>query len=120
MLNKLLITILILNSSFSKDDSDECYYKTLGISRNATKKEVKKAFKKLSKKYHPDVSKEKNATQIFAKVNEAYEVLGDEEKRRKYDRYGKEGLKESPSRGRGFNFGDLFGFGGGDEDEGER
>ena len=62
------------------------YYKILGVAKNASQKDVKKAFRKLASKYHPDKnSGDKKAEEKFKEVNEAYEVLGDEEKRKKYD-----------------------------------
>ncbi len=65
------------------------YYKVLGVSRDATQDAIKKAFRKLARKYHPDVAKSKgDAEEKFKEVNEAYEVLGDPEKRKKYDTLG--------------------------------
>jgi len=70
------------------------YYETLGISKDASTQEVKKAFKKLARKHHPDVNKDdpKKAEKKFKKISEAYEVLADPEKRSRYDRFGKEGV----------------------------
>jgi curved DNA-binding protein len=74
------------------------YYATLGVSRTASGEEIKKAFRTLARKFHPDVAKDKkNAEEKFKEINEAYEVLSDAEKRKKYDEYGS-GWKE----GRGF------------------
>lgn len=68
------------------------YYKILGIDKNADQKEIKKAYRKLAKKYHPDLnSGDKNAQEKFKDINEAYEVLGDEQKRKKYDMFGGRG-----------------------------
>ncbi len=64
------------------------YYKTLGIDRTATAEELKRVYRKLARKYHPDVSKEKNAEEKFKAVQEAYEVLKDPEKRGLYDQLG--------------------------------
>jgi curved DNA-binding protein len=65
------------------------YYETLGVPRTATADEIKKAFRKLARVHHPDVAKDKKAGEIkFKEINEAYEVLGDPEKRRKYDQLG--------------------------------
>ncbi|PWU09374.1 MAG: J domain-containing protein [Verrucomicrobia bacterium] len=65
------------------------YYETLGISRSATSEEIKSAFRKLARKHHPDIAKDKKAAEEkFKEINEAYEVLSDPEKRKKYDEYG--------------------------------
>src|SRR6187200_1629004 len=65
------------------------YYKTLGVSKTATEKEIKQAFRKLARKLHPDVNPgDKTSESRFKEVNEAYEVLGDPEKRKKYDELG--------------------------------
>ncbi|WP_276574522.1 DnaJ domain-containing protein [Spiroplasma poulsonii] len=67
------------------------YYDVLGVERNATDEKIKRAFRQLAKKYHPDVSKEKDAEAKFKEVNEAYEVLSDPNKRRNYDQFGHTG-----------------------------
>jgi len=64
------------------------YYKTLGIEKNATPDEIKKAYRKLARKYHPDTNKDKNAEDMFKDISEAYEVLSDAEKKKKYDNLG--------------------------------
>lgn len=65
------------------------YYKILGVDKNASQDDIKKAFKKLARKYHPDLNpNDPNAKQRFQEINEANEVLGDPEKRKKYDQYG--------------------------------
>ena len=64
------------------------YYKILGVERTASEDAIKKAYRKLARKYHPDVSKEKNAEEKFKEVQEAYEVLKDAEKRKAYDQMG--------------------------------
>jgi molecular chaperone DnaJ len=68
------------------------YYDILGVSRNAGDDEIKKAFRRLAKQYHPDANKEQGAEARFIEVNEAYEVLSDPQKRAAYDRYGHAGL----------------------------
>ncbi|MBI2265598.1 MAG: J domain-containing protein, partial [Armatimonadetes bacterium] len=83
------------------------YYEILGVSRGASESDIKSAYRKLCKEYHPDVASNKaQAEKKFKEINEAYEVLSSPEKRSVYDRFGHAGLK-----GAGFGEGD-FGFGG--------
>ncbi len=97
------------------------YYQTLGVSRNASPEEIKKAYRKLALKYHPDRNREDpKAEEMFKEANEAYAVLGDAEKRKQYDTFGAAGFQQRYSQEdifRGFDVGDLFkefGFGTGD------
>src|SRR5216110_1187508 len=64
------------------------YYQTLGVSRTASEKEIKSAYRRLARQYHPDVNKDPKATERFKLINEAYEVLSDKKKRSKYDQLG--------------------------------
>src|SRR5258708_16517721 len=64
------------------------YYQTLGVSRTASEKEIKSAYRRLARQYHPDVNKDPKATDRFKLINEAYEVLSDAKKRTKYDQLG--------------------------------
>ncbi|MBS0423548.1 MAG: DnaJ domain-containing protein [Proteobacteria bacterium] len=86
------------------------YYKTLGVSRDAAAEEIKKSFRRLARKYHPDVSKETDAEQKMKEVNEAYTVLSDPEKRAAYDQLGQGGFQPGsdfqppPGWGSGFEF----------------
>ncbi|MBI5133656.1 MAG: DnaJ domain-containing protein, partial [Thaumarchaeota archaeon] len=85
------------------------YYDVLGVHKNATKEEIKKAYKQLAKKYHPDINKDKGAAEKFKEINEAAAVLGDDEKRGQYDQFGDaETFKKASGYG-GFNTSD-FGF----------
>lgn len=98
------------------------YYEVLGLDKNASADEIKKAYRKLAKKYHPDVSTEKDAEKKFKEVQEAYDVLSDSQKKAQYDQFG----HQAPGGGFGqggfgqggfgdFDFGDIFSsfFGGG-------
>ncbi|MFC4711944.1 molecular chaperone DnaJ [Planococcus dechangensis] len=95
------------------------YYEVLGISKDASKEEIKKAYRKLSKKFHPDINKEANASEKFQEVKEAYEVLSDDQKRAQYDQFGhqdpNQGFGGGFSGTEGFGFDDIFStfFGGG-------
>lgn len=82
------------------------YYKVLGVHRNAGADEIKKAYRRLARKYHPDVSREKDAEERFKEVNEAYDVLGDAEKRVAYDQLGayRSGQEFRPPPGWGGRF----------------
>ncbi|RLG01743.1 molecular chaperone DnaJ [Thermococci archaeon] len=87
------------------------YYEILGVDRNASKEEIKKAYKKLARKYHPDVSSDPNAEEKFKEVSEAYAVLSDDEKRNLYNTYGHQGVDARYSREdifRNVNFEDIF------------
>lgn len=64
------------------------YYNVLGVEKNATKEDIKQAYKRLAKKYHPDINKDKDATEKFKEINEAAAILSDEKKRANYDRFG--------------------------------
>src|SRR5512141_1838253 len=72
--------------------SNRDYYEILGIGRNASDDEIKSAFRKLARQYHPDVNKESDAEENFKEINEAYGVLSDHDKRARYDRFGRAGL----------------------------
>ena len=98
------------------------YYEILGLDRNADKNEIKKAYRKLALKYHPDKNPSKDAEEKFKEISEAYAVLYDDEKRNMYDQYGHAGIDQSYSaedifrgvdfsnifRGMGFDFDNIF------------
>ena len=88
------------------------YYEVLGVSQGADSGEIKSAFRRLARRYHPDVSQETDAETKFKEINEAYEVLADEDKRARYDRFGHAGVNGGAGgHGAGFgfeDFGDIF------------
>ncbi len=102
------------------------YYEVLGVSKTATDEEIKRAFRKLAKQYHPDINKEPGAEEKFKEIGEAYAILSDPEKRRQYDQFGHAAFDPNAGGFGGFSgfstddidlssiFGDLFGgaFGG--------
>ena len=86
------------------------YYEVLGVDKNASDSDIKSAFRKLAKKYHPDVSKEENAAEKFKEAQEAYAVLSDPEKRKRYDQFGHNAFNTNGggfSGFEGFDFGNM-------------
>lgn len=88
------------------------YYSTLGVDKNASDDEIKSAYRRLAKKYHPDLNKTEEAANKFKEINEAYEVLGDSKKRANYDQFGSAEGNPFGQGGAG-GFGDFFSGGGG-------
>ncbi|THD25381.1 DnaJ (Hsp40) subfamily B member 9 [Fasciola hepatica] len=123
MTNHLFRTILALLTVWSVVESKRDYYDVLGVSKTANIQEIRRAYRKLAKLYHPDKNKGPNATEKFVEINEAYEVLSDEGKRKRYDEFGFDGPKQQGFhghsadfdmsdffRGEGFTFGHGFPF----------
>ena len=97
--------------------SSRNYYDVLGVSKNADEKEIKSAFRKLAKQYHPDINKEPGAEEKFKEIGEAYAVLSDPEKKKQYDQFGHEAYTQGASQGGfGGGFGGFSGFGADDID----
>src|SRR5512137_2459862 len=96
------------------------YYEVLGVPKTASQDDLKAAFRKLARQYHPDVNKSPDAEEQFKEINEAYAVLSETDKRAAYDRFGHAGVRGaggSPDFTVDFSdfadiFGDMFGFGG--------
>ena len=96
------------------------YYEVLGVQKGASEEEIKKAYHKLAKKYHPDMNPgDKEAEQKFKEVGEAYSVLSDPEKKSRYDQFGHAGVDPNYGAGGGSGFGGFGGFGGMDFDMGD-
>ncbi len=98
------------NSADSKKD----YYEILGVSRDATEQQIKKAFRKLAVKYHPDKNKEEGAEDKFREIAKAYDTLSDKEKRKRYDQFGEDEQRAQTFQHGNFqdifsNFDDIFG-----------
>ena len=111
------------------------YYEVLGVNKNATENEIKRAYRKVAKKYHPDMNPgDKNAEEKFKEASEAYEVLSDPDKRARYDQFGHAAFEQGGGGAGGFGgfdfgsgdmgdiFGDIFGdfFGGGSRSNARR
>merc|ERR1712020_776884 len=121
-----VILLVILSVVYCRRD----YYKILGISRNANKNQIKKAYRKLAKERHPDRNPDDlKANEKFQDLGAAYEALSDPEKRKLYDRGGEEALQKDGGMGGGDPFSSFFGgdfggfgdfFGGGQQQHGER
>ncbi|KAI9596396.1 hypothetical protein BDF19DRAFT_438967 [Syncephalis fuscata] len=105
----LLLLGLLLCQTLLVAASDKDYYAILGVDRDASTAQIKKSYRRLSKRYHPDKnSGDKAAEQKFIELSNAYEVLSDTEKRRRYDLYGADGVEGNGGNGGGFNFHDPF------------
>lgn len=85
------------------------YYKILELDRNCSKEDIKKSYRRLSKKYHPDINKDKNSEEKFKEISEAYSILSDDNKRANYDRFGTtDGFSGGFNGGHGFSMEDIF------------
>ncbi|WOK94690.1 dnaJ protein ERDJ3B [Canna indica] len=119
----LLLAVLLAHTLCALGGKN--YYDVLQVSKGASEEQIKRAYRKLALKYHPDKNQgNEEANKRFAEINNAYEVLSDSEKRKIYDRYGEEGLKQhgdGGGRGPGMNIQDIFdsffGNGPGEEEE---
>ncbi|ORX99267.1 hypothetical protein K493DRAFT_329159 [Basidiobolus meristosporus CBS 931.73] len=99
------------HSTASTQEKKEDAYELLGVARNASQSDIKKSYYKLAKKYHPDTNKDKAAQEKFVKIQEAYEILSDEQKRAAYDQFGHAGFDgNAPPGAGGFPGGDFHGF----------
>lgn len=92
----------------SNNTNKRDYYEVLGVARSASLDDIKRAFRKLAMKYHPDRNKEPDAEQKFKEINEAYQVLSDQNKRNLYDQFGFDGLNQNGFSGENINPFDIF------------
>lgn len=122
-MRKKAVIIIIILLKVTKLPEKRDYYEVLGVDKTATDKEIKKAYRKLARKYHPDVvgeDEKEEATEKFKEISEAYAVLSDEDKRQRYDQFGHAGMEGFSQEDifRNVNFEDIFqGFGGGGLDD---
>eukprot|EP00762_Andalucia_godoyi_P001428 ANDGO_00279.mRNA.1 DnaJ protein ERDJ3B len=128
-LSVLLVLSMLMIVVYCKKD----YYALLGVSRSAADNDIKKAFRKLAAKYHPDKNPDPEAQKTYMELNKAYEVLSDKDKRRVYDAHGEEGVQQMAAQGGhggaqddlfggifGSFFGNSFGQRGGEENPGDK
>jgi len=102
-----IVVIDELDQSLVSAEKKHDYYEILGVKRNASDREIKKAFRKLAVKYHPDKNKEPGAEKKFQEMAEAYEILSDDEKRKKYDKFGESAFGYGDRGGTPFHFSPL-------------
>ena len=95
------------------------FYEVLGVSKSASKDEIKSAYRKLAKKYHPDINHDADAPEKFKEVQEAYDILYDDQKRAAYDQYGHAAFEQGAGGGGGFGGQGFSGQGFGDVDLGD-
>lgn len=88
----VILSVYLWNANVIDAAAKEDYYQLLGVEKTATAKEIKKAFRRLALQYHPDKNKDEGAEEQFKKIVEAYEILGDETKRKQYDQFGHGGF----------------------------
>ena len=120
------MTKIFANKKYGNTMAKKDYYEVLGLKKGASENDIKRAYKRLASKHHPDKNQgSKEAEEKFKEINEAYEVLGDDQKRAAYDQYGHAAFEQGGGAGGfgggfgGADFGDMFGdifgdiFGGG-------
>ena len=109
-MNYLWFILMVIHFILHLALCDEDYYKLLGVDNKATTDQIRKAFKKLAIRYHPDKNRDnpEAAKKIFAKMANAYEVLIDPEQRKIYDKYGEEGIKKPQEHSHNYEFNNFF------------
>ena len=86
------------------------YYQVLGVSRDVGQDDLKRAYRRMARKFHPDVNQEAGSEDKFKEINQAYEVLSEPEMRARYDRFGEAGVSSAAGAGGYQDFGDMGGF----------